>query len=292
MILVADDRWTGEGRPEAMLCWEEFLELRNLHERGWSVSAIARHLGKDRKTVRHYLTNPDARPGVCKPTGKLIDPYAANVQARLEDNPHLAGTVLDRELGELGFAGSYRTLARHLAGVRPDCPACHGPEPAESVVPATARARPRRTGRRSIGPRPGRRWRSRWGCSRSSCAARSSAPTPERVRHSDQSTALLGARPMPVARVGSGVNHRHILSVPTEVRCDRTTQVFRPLSRASHNTCWHQPGFAATNSRWRSPTHMRSATTSHWTAAPTAHPAGPAAARPHTPGWLHPDRCG
>jgi hypothetical protein len=42
---------------------------------------------------------------------------------------------------------------------------------------------------------------------------------------------------MPVARVGSGVNHRHILSVPTEVRYDRTTQVFRPLSRASHNTC-------------------------------------------------------
>jgi hypothetical protein len=28
-----------------MLRWEEFVELRNLHERGWSVSAIARHLG-------------------------------------------------------------------------------------------------------------------------------------------------------------------------------------------------------------------------------------------------------
>jgi transposase len=41
-----------------MLCWEEFVELRNLRERGWSVSAIARHLGKDRKTVRRYLTDP------------------------------------------------------------------------------------------------------------------------------------------------------------------------------------------------------------------------------------------
>jgi transposase len=117
-----------------MLCWEEFVELRNLHERGWSVSAIARHLGKDRKTVRRYLTDPNARPGVREPTGKLIEPYADYVQARLEDNPHLAGTVLDRELGGLGFAGSYRTLARHLAGVRPDCAACQGPEPAESVV--------------------------------------------------------------------------------------------------------------------------------------------------------------
>ena len=111
-----------------MLSWEEFVELRNLHERGWSISAIAHHLGKDRKTVRRYLADPDARPGVRKPAGRLLDPYAAYVQARLEDNPHLAGTVLDRELGELGFAGSYRTLARHVAGVRPDCAACHGPE--------------------------------------------------------------------------------------------------------------------------------------------------------------------
>ncbi|HXF72883.1 MAG TPA: helix-turn-helix domain-containing protein, partial [Actinomycetota bacterium] len=35
-----------------MLAWEEYVELRNLIERGWSVSAIARHLGRDRKTVR------------------------------------------------------------------------------------------------------------------------------------------------------------------------------------------------------------------------------------------------
>jgi transposase len=52
-----------------MLSWEEFLELRNLYERGWSISAIARHLGKDRKTIRRYLTGHDARPGVCKLTG-------------------------------------------------------------------------------------------------------------------------------------------------------------------------------------------------------------------------------
>jgi transposase len=86
-----------------MLCWEEFVELRNLHERGWSVSAIARHLGKDRKTIRRYLTDPDARPGVRKPTGKLIDPYAAYVQARLEDNPHVAGTVLDGNSASLAL---------------------------------------------------------------------------------------------------------------------------------------------------------------------------------------------
>jgi transposase len=53
------------------------VELRNLYERGWSISAIARHLGKDRKTARRYLTDPDVRPGVRKAAGKLVDPYVA-----------------------------------------------------------------------------------------------------------------------------------------------------------------------------------------------------------------------
>ena len=55
-----------------MLSWEEFVELRNLHERGWSISAIARHLGKDRKTVRRYLADPDAREG-CGPSAAQHD---------------------------------------------------------------------------------------------------------------------------------------------------------------------------------------------------------------------------
>ena len=34
----------------------ESVEAHALHERGWSVSAIARHLQRDRKTVRAYLS--------------------------------------------------------------------------------------------------------------------------------------------------------------------------------------------------------------------------------------------
>ena len=43
-----------------MLTEEEDVEVHALHARGWSVSAIARHTGRDRKTVRACL----ARPGV------------------------------------------------------------------------------------------------------------------------------------------------------------------------------------------------------------------------------------
>ena len=202
-----------------MLCWEEFVELRNLRERGWSVSAIARHLDKDRKTVRRYLADPDARPGVRKPTGKLIDPYAAYVEARLEDNPHLTGTILDRELGELGFAGSYRTLARHLAGVRPDCVACHGPEPAESVV-----------------------MRHRPGAAQADWSPFYWTPAGSTVEIEVQLFAIQLCRPQLLfaafferqswAHLAAGhlAAFDYFAGVPTEVRYDRTTQVFRPRS--------------------------------------------------------------
>ena len=45
-----------------MLTEEEFVEVSALHRRGWSISAIARHLGRDRKTVRAYLRGERA-PG-------------------------------------------------------------------------------------------------------------------------------------------------------------------------------------------------------------------------------------
>jgi transposase len=35
-----------------MLSWEDDVEAHALRRRGWSISAIARHLGHDRKTVR------------------------------------------------------------------------------------------------------------------------------------------------------------------------------------------------------------------------------------------------
>ncbi len=39
-----------------MLTWEEDMEPTALRNRGWTISAIARHLDRDRKTVRDYLT--------------------------------------------------------------------------------------------------------------------------------------------------------------------------------------------------------------------------------------------
>ena len=38
-----------------MITREDDVDAHALHRRGWTISAIARHLGHDRKTIRAYL---------------------------------------------------------------------------------------------------------------------------------------------------------------------------------------------------------------------------------------------
>jgi hypothetical protein len=97
-----------------MLTWEDDVEVHALRKRGWSISAIARHTGFDRKTVRKYLAG-DGTPGVrARPGPDPFDPFADYVTARLVEDPHLwARTLLD-ELEELGFGLSYQSLTRNI----------------------------------------------------------------------------------------------------------------------------------------------------------------------------------
>jgi DNA-binding NarL/FixJ family response regulator len=44
-----------------MLTQKEDMEIAALHGRGWTVSAIARHTGRDRKTVKAYLAGKAKR---------------------------------------------------------------------------------------------------------------------------------------------------------------------------------------------------------------------------------------
>ncbi|MFD9303237.1 hypothetical protein ACFWCB_11370 [Streptomyces sp. NPDC060048] len=45
-----------------MLTREEDVDAHALRRQGWTISAIARHLGRDRKTIRAYL-NGERTPG-------------------------------------------------------------------------------------------------------------------------------------------------------------------------------------------------------------------------------------
>jgi len=109
-----------------MFTQEEAVEVHALRKRGWSISAIARHVGRNRRTVRNYL-NGVTEPGVRKRSVEdRFEPFVDYVSARLREDPHLwARTLLD-ELEELGFTLSYPSLTRNIRarGLRPDCPAC------------------------------------------------------------------------------------------------------------------------------------------------------------------------
>jgi transposase len=107
-----------------MLTREDVVEIVALYRRGWSISAIARHTGRDRKTVRAWLRGERDREARRKPSP--LEPLRAFVAQRLADDPHLDATVLLRELRPLGFDRSYPTLTRELRrlGLRPVCEVC------------------------------------------------------------------------------------------------------------------------------------------------------------------------
>jgi len=110
-----------------MLAQEEHVEAKALKEQGWSISAIARHLGRDRKTIRTSLRAGHAPEGRTRST----DPFARFVPyttQRLKEDPHLQLSVLLREVRALGFASSYQTLTREVRArsLRPHCEACAG----------------------------------------------------------------------------------------------------------------------------------------------------------------------
>src|SRR5260370_1375746 len=103
-----------------MLTQGAVVEVHALARRGWSVSAIARHLDRDRKTVHGYLQGtrqPGVRAGAAPDP---LRPFAAYVSARFADNPHIWPSALFDEVVPLGYHLSYVSFARQLrlAGLR------------------------------------------------------------------------------------------------------------------------------------------------------------------------------
>ncbi|HUY61383.1 MAG TPA: hypothetical protein VMW49_05855 [Candidatus Dormibacteraeota bacterium] len=111
-----------------MITRGEDVEASALQQRGWTIAAIARHLGRDRKTVRAHLRG-DRAAGVRQRSGAgQLAPFVAYLQARFADNAHIWATALYDEVVPLGYPGSYPSFARQLrqAALRPHCEACAG----------------------------------------------------------------------------------------------------------------------------------------------------------------------
>ncbi len=109
-----------------MLTREDDVDAHALHAKGWKISAIARHLGHDRKTIRSYLFGGRVAGERAKASVDEFDRFAGYVGERLREDPHLWATTLFDELTDLGFEQSYPTLTRQIRAraLRPHCEPC------------------------------------------------------------------------------------------------------------------------------------------------------------------------
>ncbi len=109
-----------------MLSSGEDVEITALSARGWSLSAIARHVGHDRKTVRAYLSG-EREPGVrAAAEPDPFDRFEPYVRQRFVDDPHVWATVLFDEVAKLGYDRAYPTFTRKVREreLRPHCEPC------------------------------------------------------------------------------------------------------------------------------------------------------------------------
>ena len=111
-----------------MLTQGEDVEAHALKDRGWSISAIARHLGRDRQTVRDYLDGKRVPGQRSSSTPDPLADFEVYIRARFVDDPHLWATSLFVEVVALGYERSYPSFVRQVRerGLRPHCEACAG----------------------------------------------------------------------------------------------------------------------------------------------------------------------
>src|SRR5271166_5335572 len=95
--------------------------ILELHRQGVSVSAIARRVELDRKTVRRYIAQGLEPPayGPRQPRISQLQAFEPYLRQRLAACPQLTGRRLHRELRELGYSGGYTILTDLLRELRP-----------------------------------------------------------------------------------------------------------------------------------------------------------------------------
>ena len=82
------------------------MEASALREQGWTISAIARHLGTSRNTVKAYLRGERVPGHRESAEPDAFAPFVEYVGIRVPDDPHVWGSALYDEVRKLGYEQS------------------------------------------------------------------------------------------------------------------------------------------------------------------------------------------
>src|SRR5271165_1978263 len=109
------------GGNGAVIKLGELVMILDLHRQGLSVSAIARQLCVDRKTVRRAIAKGLEPPNykTRAPRPRITDPFEPYLKERLAAYPGLTAVRLWREVKERGYAGGYSVLRDCVRDLRP-----------------------------------------------------------------------------------------------------------------------------------------------------------------------------
>lgn len=111
---------------------QRHAEIHELMAQGLTVTAIARRVRLDRKTVHRFAT-AEAAVDLLGPHGHratALDPHLPYLASRWQEGQHVAAFLFD-EIRQKGYRGSKRTVRRQLARWRTAEP----PPPAHAMLP-------------------------------------------------------------------------------------------------------------------------------------------------------------
>jgi len=98
---------------------QEWVEIRQLHDEGLGIRAIAKRLGVHRRKVRKALDSKEVPNRVGRPRGSIIDEHRGWLLAKLQQYPELSATKLHSMLKEQEFKGGYSVVKKVVADLRP-----------------------------------------------------------------------------------------------------------------------------------------------------------------------------
>jgi transposase len=106
-----------------------YAQVCQLHEQGWSLSAIAQQVGLDRNTVRKYVSAPAFPERQARPArASVLDAYKPYILKRWNEGCH-TGAEIWRELEEQGAACKASTVFSYISRLRQ----AHGLPPKKRV---------------------------------------------------------------------------------------------------------------------------------------------------------------